>query len=267
MDRSAWLDALGPMEHAPESIRAMLVSDGAVETLPAPRPHEWLAIHEEPGQTFDEFVRTATRAPAGERVIYLQPVDCLQPAGEVAALSDACLSTLAGFVSAFFQLDVRVRPPLLLDPATLVTRAAPDAGTPQVYAGDILARLFADKPSDAFCVLGLKAHALFPHPIVSFAFGEASAANPGNTPSLLQQFPLVGEILARFGDNAAAGQAALQSAVQNAMGEVFGATFLVAAIMVSFSLVTAAFLPRKHEESHLLDDATAAEVAPPGVLH
>ncbi len=109
-------------------------------------------------------------SPAGERTIYLQPVD------EVAALSDACLSTLAGFVSAFFQLDVRVRPPLVLDPASLVTRAAPDTGTPQVYAGDILARLFADKPSDAFCVLGITAHDLFPHPIVSFAFGEASAA-------------------------------------------------------------------------------------------
>ncbi|GGB83067.1 major facilitator transporter [Knoellia flava TL1] len=98
------------------------------------------------------------------------------------------------------------------------------------------------------------------------AFGEASKANP-NDPSLLQQFPLVGEILGRFGNDVAAGQAALQSAVQNAMGEVFGDTFLVAAIMVAFTLVSAAFLPRKHEESHLLDDEDAAEVAPPVVLH
>ena len=170
MERSVWREALGAMRHAPEPILAMLASDGAVEALPEPQPREWLAIHEEPGQTFDEFVRTATRVPAGERTIYLQPVDT------VAALSDTCLSTLAGFVSAFFQLDVRVRPPLVLDPESLVTRAAPDAGTPQVYAGDILARLYADKPADAFCVLGITAHDLFPHPIVSFAFGEASAA-------------------------------------------------------------------------------------------
>ena len=39
------------------------------------------------------------------------------------------------------------------------------------------------------------------------AFGQASAADPNNT-ALLQQFPLVGEILARFGNDAAAGQAA-----------------------------------------------------------
>ena len=108
-------------------------------------------------------------ARRGARTIYLQPVDT------VGALSDTCLSTLAAFAAAFFQLDVRVRPPLALDPSSLVTRAAPDTGTPQVYAGDILARLYADKPSDAFCVLGITAHDLFPHPIVSFAFGEASA--------------------------------------------------------------------------------------------
>jgi len=170
VDRSVWLEAFGAMRHAPESIRAMLAADGAVEALPEPRPQEWLAIHEEHGQTFDEFTRTATRPPDGERTIYLQPVD------SVAALSDTCLSTLAGFVSAFFQMDVRVRPPLVLDPASLVTRAAPDAGTPQVYAGEILSRLYANKPSDAFCLLGITAHDLFPHPIVSFAFGEASAA-------------------------------------------------------------------------------------------
>jgi archaemetzincin len=82
---------------------------------------------------------------------------------------------LAAFTSGFFQVDARVCPPLHLDPSSLVTRAAPDAGTPQVYAGDILARLYADKRADAFCVLGITAHDLFPHPIVNFAFGEASA--------------------------------------------------------------------------------------------
>lgn len=148
----------------------MLASDGAVEPLPEPQARDWLAIHEEQGQSFDEFVRTAARVPSGERTIYLQPVNA------VPALSEGCLATLAGFVSAFFQLDVRVRPPLVLDLKSLVTRSAPDTGTPQVYAGDILARLFADKPSDAFCVLGITAEDLFPHPIVSFAFGEASAA-------------------------------------------------------------------------------------------
>jgi archaemetzincin len=158
------------MSDAPPSVRAMIASDDAVEPLPEPGPREWLSLHEEPGQTFDAYVRTAARPVRGERRIYLQPIDT------GGALSDACLAMLASFASAFFQLDVRVRPLLILEPSSLLVRPAPDAGTPQVYAGDILARLYADKPGDAFCVLGITAHDLFPHPIVSFAFGEASAA-------------------------------------------------------------------------------------------
>ena len=169
MDRSAWRHALGELCDAPASLRAMLEPNAAFESLPNPQPREWLALHEEDGQTFDEYVRTVTRPTAAERTIYLQPVD------DVGALPDTCLSTLATFAGAFFGLTVRVLPPLVPDPATLTTRAAPITGTPQVYTGDILRRLHADKPVDAFCVLGIRAHDLFPHPVVSFAFGEASA--------------------------------------------------------------------------------------------
>jgi len=168
VDASVWPDALGARRDAPAAVRAMLASDGALEPLPIPQAREWLAIHEERGQTFDDFVRAAIRPAVSGRTIYIQPVDA------EGALTDTCLSTLAAFTAAFFQLKVRVLPPLVLDPSSLVTRAAPDAGTPQVYAGDILARLYAGKPADAFCVLGITAHDLFPHPIVSFAFGEAS---------------------------------------------------------------------------------------------
>jgi archaemetzincin len=157
------------MRDASASDRAMLATDVAFEPMPDPQPQEWLAVHEEHGQTFDEYVRTVTRLTAAERTIYLQPVD------DVGALSDRCLSTLATFAAAFFGLGVRVLPRLALDPATLTTRAAPDTGTRQVYTGDILRQLLTGKPADAFCVLGITALDLFPHPIVNFAFGEASA--------------------------------------------------------------------------------------------
>jgi archaemetzincin len=171
MDRSPWRHALGELRDAPASLRAMLEPNAAFESLPNPQPREWLALHEEDGQTFDEYVRTVTRPSAAERTIYLQPVD------DLVGLSATCLSTLAAFAGAFFRLDVRVLPPLRLDPSTLTTRAAPDKGTPQVYTGDILRRLLAGKPADALCVLGITAHDLYPHPIVSFAFGEASATS------------------------------------------------------------------------------------------
>ena len=169
MDRSGWRHALGEVRDAPAFLRAMLAANVAFEPLPDPQPREWRALHEEDGQTFDEYVRTVTRPAAAERTVYLQPVD------HVGSLTDTCLQTPAAFAGAFFQLDVRVLPPLVLEPAPMTTRLAPDTGTPQVYTGDILGRLLAEKPADAFCVLGITAHDLFPHPIVSFAFGEASA--------------------------------------------------------------------------------------------
>jgi archaemetzincin len=111
-----------------------------------------------------------TRPTAIEQVIYLQPFD------EVPTPSETCLQSLAEFAGAFFGLDVRVLPPLDLEKAALTTRLAPDTGRLQLYTGDLLRRLLAGKPADAFCVLGITAHDLFPHPIVTFAFGEASAS-------------------------------------------------------------------------------------------
>jgi EmrB/QacA subfamily drug resistance transporter len=55
------------------------------------------------------------------------------------------------------------------------------------------------------------------------------------------------------------GPAAVQQGLAEA-ADAFGATFLVAAILVALTLIPASFLPRKHEESHFLDDQ--AEAAP-----
>jgi hypothetical protein len=64
-------------------------------------------------------------------------------------------------------------------------------------------------------------------------FAEESAkADPSQIPGILEKFPAVAEILGKFQDQAA-GQAALLDVVRHNMGEVFGNTFLVAAIMRS----------------------------------
>lgn len=51
------------------------------------------------------------------------------------------------------------------------------------------------------------------------------------------------------------------------LADVYGRTFLIAAILCAATLVAAWFLPRRHEESHLLDDESDAAAAPPVVLH
>ena len=96
----------------------------------------------------------------------------------------------------------------------------------------------------------------------SQAFNEASAGvtDPERLGAIAAQFPQVAELLAR-------GQQALMAAVSEAMAAAFSTTFWVAAVLLTLTLVPAFFLPRKHEESHLLDDADADDVAPAVVLH
>jgi EmrB/QacA subfamily drug resistance transporter len=60
------------------------------------------------------------------------------------------------------------------------------------------------------------------------------------------------------------GQPAVTQGLADA-GKAFASTYWVAAFMVTATLIPALFLPRKHESSHLLDDAEPA--APPIVIH
>ena len=96
----------------------------------------------------------------------------------------------------------------------------------------------------------------------SAAFNEATAGvkDPQRLGEIAQQFPQIAALLAK-------GQEVLMAAIHEAMAVAFANTFWVAAILLTFTLVPAFFLPRKHEESHLLDDANADEIAPAALLH
>jgi EmrB/QacA subfamily drug resistance transporter len=68
--------------------------------------------------------------------------------------------------------------------------------------------------------------------------------------------PLAGPAIAAAHDPEIAAQlgpAKIATGLSQA-AEAFGSTFLVAAILVALTLISAYFLPRKHEESHLLDE-------------
>jgi EmrB/QacA subfamily drug resistance transporter len=94
------------------------------------------------------------------------------------------------------------------------------------------------------------------------AFNEATAGvkDPQKLGQIAQTFPQVAGLLAK-------GQEVLMAAVHEAMAVAFANTFWVAAILLSLTLIPAYFLPRKHEESHLLDDASPDEVASTVMLH
>jgi EmrB/QacA subfamily drug resistance transporter len=94
----------------------------------------------------------------------------------------------------------------------------------------------------------------------------AATQGPKAAQAAAAKLPLVGQFFADHGGSAQAAAQALANQVARLTADAYAHTFWVAASLVSLSLVAALFLPRRHEESHLLDDADS-EGAPPVMVH
>src|SRR5438094_7227009 len=78
------------------------------EPIPKPGPHDWLAVHPESGQTFDEFKASRPNRPTDLRkVIYLQPLGEFVPDVRQTILSAPLLEKLRDFASAFFAMEAK----------------------------------------------------------------------------------------------------------------------------------------------------------------
>lgn len=100
------------------------------------------------------------------------------------------------------------------------------------------------------------------------AFAEASEGvnDPGAIQQLLAKFPEIADIAASVSDpSAIAG--AIQSVVRGEMAEAFAGTYWVSAFLCLATLIVAAFLPRKHEQSHMLDEEPEDQEHQPAGLH
>jgi archaemetzincin len=162
--------AVGDLAGLPPTLhRAFSANAAEFEPIPKPGPHDWLAVHPESGQTFDEFKASRPNRPTeSRRVIYLQPL------GEFAADRSPSIEKLREFAAAFFTINVKVLPALSIYAAKFATRHNPNTGNLQILTGDVLNFLKARVSSDAFCVLGVTMQDLYPDPSWNFVFGQAS---------------------------------------------------------------------------------------------
>ena len=149
--------------------RAFSTDASEFEPIPKPGPHDWLAVHLESGQTFDEFKASHPNRPSDSRcVIYLQPL------GDFPADRSPAIEKLREFASAFFAIKVKTLPAISLAGSKSTTRHNPNTGNLQILTGDVLDFLKARVPSDAFCVLAVMMEDLYPEPSWNFVFGQAS---------------------------------------------------------------------------------------------
>jgi len=163
------LQAIGSTKDLPEALRRALDPGSDFEPIPIPKPGDWLAVHSEPGQTFEDFTKEEWKRPHKARnKIYLQPL------GEFPEDQSPPVEILKEYVAAYFAMEVEILPSLILSEHTFTTRINPFTGNRQTLTGDVLAFLRKKLPTDAFCILAITMEDLYPKPSWNFVFGQAS---------------------------------------------------------------------------------------------
>jgi archaemetzincin len=163
------LEAIGATNGLPELLQRAFTPANDFPPVPVPGPGDWLAVHREPGQTFGEFRRSqANRPDARRRSIYLQPL------GEFPEQYSPSLEKLREYAASFFQMEVKVLPPVSISASGFTSRTNSMTGRRQILTVDVLRWLKGRLPADAFCLLGITLEDLYPDPSWNFVFGQAS---------------------------------------------------------------------------------------------
>jgi archaemetzincin len=134
-----------------------------------PGPGDWLASHEESGQTFREYLsERPTRVVDRFSTLYVQPLGRMTERQK--NLARQTTETLA----AFYQLPVKTLDPLLLDDLPDSAQRT-NRGELQYLTGHLLDRVLAPRvPEDAAAVLALTATDLWAGEGWNYVFGQAS---------------------------------------------------------------------------------------------
>lgn len=163
------LRAIGATKGLTEALRRALDPGSDFEPIPIPKPGDWLAVHWEPGQTFEDFAKEKWNRPDKARnKIYLQPL------GEFPEKQSPSVEVLKEYVAAYFAMEVEILPPLALSEYTFTGRINPYTRNRQILTRDVLTFLQKKLPADAFCILAITMEDLYPEPSWNFVFGQAS---------------------------------------------------------------------------------------------
>ncbi|MGO9113266.1 MAG: archaemetzincin [Thermoguttaceae bacterium] len=139
--------------------------------LAPPQPHDWLAEHKEPGQTYSQYLHgQPIRVDKRRRVLYVQPL------GNFDSAQRKVLDRTAEFLGIYFQLPVKVRDDLSLDVVPAAARREhPTWHVKQILSTYVLEKVLPPRmPADACVYIALTTSDLWPGEGWNFVFGQAS---------------------------------------------------------------------------------------------
>jgi archaemetzincin len=166
-DKAARAAALGAMDQLPPALQAAFSPGDDDRPIPRPGPQDWLAQHQEPGQTFSQFVRQRHNRPTeARRKLTMLPI------GAIEGADWPTLAVVADFAARFFQLPVERAAPTTM--AALKARGRDRGAFYQYDTRTILAGMKKRVPDDAYALIAVTTADLYPDSSWNFVFGYAS---------------------------------------------------------------------------------------------
>jgi archaemetzincin len=164
------------------------MKDSDFQRIGEPKPGEWLFHFHEPGQSFEDYVRSnPARSPAKEQVLAFQPV------GPFSHTETDVINKALIFAGIWFDLPTRVEPAVPLpEEGWHRVRRFPGYDRPvkQYHTGYFLHELLPPKlPEDAVCYLAITMADIYPDEQWNFVFGQASLSNRVGVYSMARYFP------------------------------------------------------------------------------
>ena len=138
-----------------------------------PGNSDWLASHNEPGQTFEEYLDAEPTKPTKERQkIYVLPL------GTFNAKQQKIIQITADYLDIFYDLPVEQMPSRSLTAAWPHFRQNKLTKTRQVKTGFILKDILTPMlPKDAAALIAFTVDDLYPDEAMNYVFGQASLEN------------------------------------------------------------------------------------------
>ena len=135
-----------------------------------PGTSDWLASHNEPGQTFEEYLDADPTKPTKERQkIYVLPLGTFNPKQQ------KLIEAAAGYLEVFYDLPVVQMPAKLLVAVYPNVRQNKVSKTRQIKTGHILNDLLKPAlPPDAAALIAFTIDDLYPDESMNYVFGQAS---------------------------------------------------------------------------------------------
>ena len=140
-----------------------------------PGTSDWLASHNEPGQTFEEYLDAEPVKPTKERqTIYVLPL------GTFNAKQQRMIDVTAGYLEVFYDLTVTKMPSQAIKRPLRIkdSRRNPYTKIEQVRSGYLLDDVLKPMlPADAAALIAFTSDDLYPDETMNYVFGQASLEN------------------------------------------------------------------------------------------